>query len=263
MVRPDVAIGLGMAPELEGSVQVVVSAKNAVILLTVSGHGRSINREFPDPNDCEAACRTAALIIDRALEDLRFEEPAPPIETLAPPPRALDFAAQLGLGATQGMFDVAGALTLSLDLRWHLVLLHLAGDLVLPTGSTQELPDGTVTLQASGENLELGAGVSPRLGPGRLSFAGTFGIAWTNLTANLSSQTTVSVNNGGSATEPYVGLMAAYAYSLPESFFLSLQLEEQLALGRTVFTVKGEPGSVAETRAFTFQGWLLVGRRLF
>jgi hypothetical protein len=256
MVRPDVAIGLETAPDTD-SVQVSVAAKNGTVLLTISGHGRSINRDFPDPNDCEAACRTAALIIDRALEDLRFGEVAPPIETLAPPPSAMELSLALGIGATQGMFGAAAAVTGALQLHWHFALLALSGDLVLPTGTT--LPNGLGSLQASGENLEIGVGLSPPLGPGRLSLTGLFGVAWTN----LSAQTTLPVNQGGSATEPYVGVTAAYVYRLPEFFFLSAQLEEQLALGRTVFNIDSEPPQTATTRAWTFQGWVLVGRRLF
>jgi hypothetical protein len=115
------------------------------------------------------------------------------------------------------------------------------------------------TLQATGENLELGIGVSPHLGPGRLNATALFGIAWTN----LSAETTLAVNQGGAATEPYVGLAAGYAYGLPDHFFLAGQIEEQLALGRTVFTVETDTPQSYATRAWTFQGWLFLGRRLF
>jgi hypothetical protein len=258
MVRPDVAIGLGPAPDAEGSVEVVVTARKGEIVVTFSGHGRSINRSFPDPNDCESACQTAALIIDRELEDLHLNETTPPIETLAPPPSPFAVFAALGAGGTQGVFGAAAALNLAVQLQWlDLALFTLSGDFLLPSGTT--LPDGLGTLQASGEILELGAGVSPHLGPGRLNATGLFGITWTNVT----SETSLAVNHGGSAAEPYVGLAVGYALGLPDHFFLSVQAEEQLALGRTEFVVEGESVPTASTRTWTFQALLAVGRRLF
>jgi hypothetical protein len=259
MMRPDVAIGLGPAPDREGSVEVVVTARKGEILLAVSGHGRSINRTFPDPNDCESACQTAALIIDRALEDLQVSETTPTIETLAPPPSPFALLAALGAGGTQGVFGAAATLNLALQLQWlDLALFTLSGDFLLPSGRT--LPDGLGTMQASGEILEFGAGVSPHLGPGRLNTTALFGITWTNLTSN----TSLPENYGRTAAEPYVGLAVGYALGLPDHFFLSIQLEEQLALGRTEFVVEGESNvSAASTRTWTFQAWLAVGRRLF
>jgi hypothetical protein len=140
----------------------------------------------------------------------------------------------------------------------------VSGDLVLPTGAT--LPDNLGTVQSNGENLEFGLGMSPPVGPGQLTFGGLFGIAWTSLSAETAP--TLALHPGGATAEPYVGIAAGYIYPLPEFFFLSGQLEEQLALGRTVFAVqpKDDPEAlqpVATTRAWTFQGWLLVGRRLF
>jgi hypothetical protein len=258
MVRPDVAIGLGPAPDAEG-VEVVVTAKKGEILLAVSGHGRSINRSFPDPNDCESASQTAALIIDRALEDLRSTETTPAIETLAPPPSPFALLAAIGGGGTQGVFGAAAALNVALQLQWlDLALLTLSGDFVLPSGTT--LPNDLGTLQASGEVLELGVGVSPHLGPGRLNATALFGITWTNVTSDIPS---VPSNRGGSGVEPYVGLAAGYALGLPDHFFLSVQIEEQLALGRTEFVIEGESVPPASTRTWTFQAWLAVGRRLF
>jgi hypothetical protein len=257
-VRPDLTIGAGNPPEPDESVRVAIKPAGREIDLTVTGRNRAVARRLDGTVDCEAASQTAALIVDRAIDDFDVGRAPQAIETLAPPPRLGHLSISAGATARQGMLAPAGGLTLQLDVRLGVVMLGIAGGLFFP--NARPIGEGLGTYSERQETLAFAGGLSPKLGPGRLTLGGGLGVAWTALSVQSD---VLFQQQGGTAAEPYLGLNAAYALELPLELFLRLQIEEQVALGRTVFAVQGEQTPALETRAFSYQGALLLGRRLF
>src|ERR1700682_1356366 len=162
VLRPDLSVGAGRASEQDESVQVSVASDKGVIVLTVTGHDRVVARQLPGAIDCEAARQTAALIVDRAIEDLDIGRSSPTIEALAPPPGSIPLLVSSGATVRQGIFGAGVGPTIRVELRLGDTALGVAGTFLLPNRHT--IGDGLGTYSARDETLEVTGGFSPRVG---------------------------------------------------------------------------------------------------
>jgi hypothetical protein len=258
VLRPDLSVGAGRAPAQDASVQVSVAADQGIIVLTVTGHDRVVARQLPGAIDCEAARQTAALIVDRAIEDFDIGRASPTIEALAQRSGSTPLLVSTGATLRQGILGAAVGPSIRLELRLGIATFGVAGTFLLP--NRHAIGGGLGTYSARDETLEVTGGFSPRVGPGRLTLAAAAGVGWTILAVQSDL---LFQRHGGTAGEPYGGMQAAYALDLPACLFLVARVEEQLALGRTIFVVEGEGAPAVETRAWTAQASLLLGCRLF
>jgi hypothetical protein len=261
-LRPDVVLQVGKRTK-DSDLEAQFVERGKVLSLTVRGRGKPLSRELPPPGvTCGEATQTAALMIDRYLaqfygsgEEARIGEMSP---GLLP-----SLAVELGLSLVQAVSGVSPnpspGLVLALDLRLGLLLLALGVEVNL-RGS--EAIGGGVqgTYRVQPAATWLGAGVAPRLGPGRLEALATLGLSllWVDVEASLHQE------HAGRALDPYVGLAAAYALDLPAHFSVSLRFEERFVPSPSSFAIEGLPGAAAiSMRRFTADLGLLAGYTFF
>jgi hypothetical protein len=255
-MRPGLAVVAGGPEPIGRTVRVLVSGEGGLVSVRVDTGGRDTTREFANPDDCASTSQTVALIVDRALEDVNVGHALRTPTTFASPrPFVLSVAA--GGGLKQGVLGATGTVILEVDVRHGIGALGLTGELDLPTNSA--IPGEMGSFHATGGTLELSAGISPILGPGRLTAAATIGLAWTSVAAVSG---TLYQRHQSLATDPFVGARLGYGMPLPWQLFVVVRFEERLSLGRTAFALEGAQASVA-TRAWTSEGSLLVGRSFF
>jgi hypothetical protein len=252
----------------DSAVRARLTQHGGAVTLDIRGAGKAIARTLPEADGCERNVATAALIVDGALDDLKLAAAAPSVDSLAPPVpfwKQLHLGLAVGAGFEQGVFGVVPAFDVGVALRYRFVELTLDADLGL-AGSTaftaNNFPEasGQGTLTANPFDFSLGAGVTPRLGPGRVSVDVLVGIATTSVAP---SNVTGGVLHPETATAelPFGGLRLGYSLDLPRGLFLTLRAEERLA-PTAGFQVAGS-GQLATTRAYTFQALGLLGYHFF
>jgi hypothetical protein len=257
--RPDAALSLG-APPHPSDLEAVLADRDGTLILSVhGGQGRPLSRELPPAGaTCEEALQTAALMIDRYLDELHATGADASIESLAPGPGPA-FGVQLGPSVVQAPFGLSAGLILELDLRVGLFLLSLGGEANLSQSKAigSALPDATYDVTPAA--TWLAAGVAPRLGPGRLF--GQLSLGLSILWARARSPSLFQTKQG-LTVDPYVGLCAGYVLDLPAHFGLALRYEERWVPAPTAFAVEGLPGTVS-VRALSGDLALLVGYTFF
>jgi hypothetical protein len=257
--RPDTGLALGSRPnafDLEAD----LTESSGTLTLTVRGPGKPLTRVLPAPSaTCEETLQTAALMIDRYLDELHADAEEAHIEHLVrgPGPR---LQLLFGPSVAQAPAGLSPGLTLELDLRSRLFLLSLGGEASLSQKKAIASFDGAYDLTPAA--AWLAAGVAPRLGPGRVLVQASFGLTllWVGIQSSLSPP--LPHQHGGNAVDPFLGLRAGYAFDLPARFSLVLRYEERFVPAPTTFSVDGYPGSVS-VRSFSGDLALMAGYAFF
>jgi hypothetical protein len=263
-VRPGLSVRSGLAPDGSADRQVMLERFGGTFTVVISGGGAGgpLFRTFADPQDCPAAGRTAALIVDSALDQLRPVGAAPSLEPFIPR-RWLQLAAAIGGGVEQGLLGWSPALEAE-------GLVHLgAGEILLaldliPTASTLVDPKAALgAYAATSFGVEVGGGLAPRVGPGRIAADVLYGwdTAFVSLTGVATGEPFYQ-QQGRTVAEPFFALRVGYSLDLPHGLFIGLRAEEQLALVRDTLALEGTDYSIT-TRAWSFDAAALLGWRFF
>ncbi len=263
-----------------GAVRVRLAAEGGVTRLEITGAGNSITRTLPAADGCERNVEIAALIVDGALDELRAPGASPTVDSLAPPVplrKRMQVGVGVGAGVEQGPISFVAALDAGAVVRYRWIELTLDADLALPASTpfTVQPPEqvGTGTLSVTMLDAELGLGVAPRLGPGRLSADLLAGLSFASASSSTSSNAAILPHQAPqTATEFYTGLRLGYVVELPLGLFVGARVEERLAPKNATFEVVGadlgsnparpsnNPADVT-TQTWTFQALGLVGVR--
>ncbi len=262
----------GVESPPSGDVRVQLTRKAGSVVLEVTGAGTPLTRTLPAGDDCTRTVELAALIVDGALDDLKASEAAPRVDSVAPPvPLSARMGAGVALGAgfEQSATGFAAALDAQGTFRYRLLELTLDLDVGLPSSSTvipgfPETVQGAVTGAVTGTvtvtslTAELGVGLAPHLGPGRLSADALLGVSFAF--ASTTPSTALFQRTSATAADAFAGLRLGYVFDLPRGFFAGARAEERLAPVQADFTPVGTSPTVS-TPAFTFQALALVGYR--
>jgi hypothetical protein len=256
------------APPPDDAVQARLARQNGVVTLDVRGPGVAFSRTLPATDPCERNVATSALIVDGALDVLRVPTSAPRVGSLAPPVpffKQLHLSAALGAGIEQGVFGFVPAFAVEGAVRYRYLEVTLDADIGLASQTTFTIlpPEATRsgTLSAVRGSGELGVGIAPRLGPGRLGASLAFGLSFTQASA---SSTGIFQQQPQTATEPFGALRLGYALDLPRGLFVAVRAEERVTRAAT-FGVEGAefPAPFGQdgvtTPVWTFQCLAFVG----
>lgn len=260
VLRPQLQLHPGDGPPT--NLQILLNRDGDHYLLQLRGPEVSLDRVIPDRGGCEEAVRTAALIVDAALDEISRRGSAPGIDTLAPPkpPPPLEAGFAVGGGAEQGLlldFDVRPTVNLDLQFNFGLLEFGLSGEFISP--ESKSLPGGVWKWQVLGGAGEVVLGVAPHLGPGRFFADAVVGLTLTTVSVTGSGLFHVAPATDGNAV---AGLRAGYEVNLPFRLFIAGRAEERYAFSQSGFDVIGEPSGVT-TRVWTLVGTLVLGWRFF
>jgi hypothetical protein len=259
--RPDALLALG-ARSKPTDLEAVLSESGGTLTLTVSGPGKPLSRVLPVPgDDCIEATHTAALMIDRYLDDLNENAEEARIDGLSSssgPTSA--FTVSLGPSVVQAPAGLSAGLVLEVDQRFGLLLLSLGGELNLSQQKAASAVSGLYELQPAAAWLAVG--VAPRLGPGRLVAQGSLGLSLLWVTIGQTTPPTYQKQQASGA-DLFAGLRLGYVLDLPARFSLALRYEERWVPSPTPFSVEGYPGDSVSVRTFSGDLALLVGYALF
>jgi hypothetical protein len=257
--RPDALISSG-ARSKPTDLEVDLTENGGTLSLTVRGQGKPLSRPLPSPGaDCVETLQTAALMIDRYLDELNEHPEDAPIEGLSTSRATTAFTVSLGASVVQAPAGLTPGLVLEVDLRLGLLALALGGELSLPQHEAATAVTGTYDLSPAAAWLS--AGVAPRLGPGRLLAQASLGLSLLWVTIGPTTPPTYQQQQANAA-DPFVGLRLGYVLDLPARFSLAVRYEERWVPAPTTFSVEGYPGSVA-VRAFSGDLAVLAGYALF
>jgi hypothetical protein len=184
--------------------------------------------------------KTAALIVDGALDELRGPSSAIAVESLAAPvplSKQLHFSASFEAGAAQGAFAAKPVLGVEASVRYRFLELTLAGDVVLSSQAGYVLPEpeaANVAEDLSVTSYSVGALMSfvPRLGPGRAVVGLGPGLSFLHASATAFQQAPTT------STEPFGEVRLGYSFDLPRGFFLGARAEGRAARAAT-FQING------------------------
>jgi len=245
-------------------------------VLEVTGLGLPLLRTLPSSDGCQRDVAIAALIVDGALDDLRASEGAPTVDSLASLRSLIQASVALGAGFEQGPAGPVASLDVSGAFRYRFFEITLDADVGLPSStqltetSTNTGPETTSQqtqpLKFTTLALELGLGVAPHLGPGRLSADAVLG---TSIAFSSSTGSSASLFQQASPTSSafFAGLRVGYVFDLPRGFFIGARAEERFAPVTTTFQLVDTPTSTnnpsVSTLTWTFEAVGLVGVRFF
>jgi hypothetical protein len=230
-------------------------------------------RTLPATDDCERDLQTAALIVDGALDELGLSPQAPTVDLAPPVPfrKQLHVAASLGAGTEQGAFGFVPAFDVEAAVRYRFVEATLDLDLGLPssTGFSLQSPEsGGGSLSATTVAGEIGLGLAPRLGPGRLSVDAVVGLQVAFVASGPGGEGGVFQRTPQTSEEPFGGLRLGYSLDLPWGFFVEARAEERAAR-RASFGITGASfpasggASTVSMPLFSFQGIGMLGFHFF
>src|SRR5262249_33722271 len=156
--RPDAALAMGSPPG--GGLVADLTEDHGTITLSVRGAGKPLVRELPAAGtSCEETLQTAALMIDRYLDELRASGEEARIEELGVR-RGPEFGVAIGGSVAQAPAGWAPGLTLETDLRLGPWLLSLGGEANLSQQQADSAFSGAFDLQPAA--AWLAGGVAPR-----------------------------------------------------------------------------------------------------
>jgi hypothetical protein len=259
--RPDARVAIGTR-SLPSDLEAELTAHGSELWLTVRGQGKPLSRVLPPPgNDCVETVQTAALMIDRYLDELNESTEEARIGGLTGAPKARGILS-LGPSVVQTPAGLSAGLTLEFDLRLGLLLLSVGGEVNLPRNEAATTTvTGTYKLQPAA--TWIAAGVGPRLGPGRLAAQASLGLSLLWVTIGPTTPPTYQQQQANTA-DPFLGFRLGYVLDLPANFNVSLRYEERWVPAPTTFSVEGYPGSGSvSVRAFSGDLALLVGYTIF
>jgi hypothetical protein len=256
--RPDAQLAIGTR-SLPTDLEAELTTRGSELWLTVHGRGKPLSRALPPPgNDCVETVQTAALMIDRYLDELNESTEEARIEGLVAAPKARGILS-LGPSVAQTPAGWSAGLTLEFDLRLGLLLLSLGGEVNLPLNEAAAAVNGTYNLQPAATWISVG--VAPRLGPGRFAAQASLGLSLLWVTIGDTNPPTFQQQQANTA-DPYLGLRLGYVLDLPANFNVALRYEERWVPAPTTFSVEAYPGSVS-VRAFSGDLTLMVGYTIF
>ena len=256
--RPDARLAIGTR-SLPSDLEAELTTRGSELWLTVHGQGKPLSRVLPPPgNDCVETVQTAALMIDRYLDELNESTEEAHIEGLAAAPKARGILS-LGPSVVQTPAGLSPGLMLEFDLRLGLLLLSLGGEVNLRRSEAETTVTGTYEMLPAATWIS--AGVAPKLGPGRLAAQASLGLSLLWVTIGPTTPPTYQKQQANTA-DPYLGLRLGYVLDLPANFNIALRYEERWVPAPTTFSVEGYPGSVS-VRAFSGDLALMVGYTIF
>jgi hypothetical protein len=260
--RPDALLALG-ARSKPTDLEALLAQSGATLTLTVRGPGKPLSRLLPSPgSDCLEAVHTAALMIDRYLDDLNENAEEARIEGLSSSSGVEGaFTVSLGPSVVQGPAGLSAGLVLEIGQRLGLLLLSLGGELNLSQQKKVTAAGVIGSYDLLPAAAWLAAGIAPRLGPGRLVAQASLGLSLLWVTIGQTTPPTFQQQRA-SGVDPFAGLRLGYALDLSAKFSLALRYEERWVPSPTSFFVEGYPGSVS-VRTFSGDLALLVGYALF
>jgi hypothetical protein len=215
--------------------------------LTVHAPGKGLRRPLPPRGaDCVDLSETAALMLDRFLEELRWSDRAPQIEKIVhlPPPPPVPVQAVVELGPAAGLGGLGGQLELSA--RRAEVQLGLSGAGWLGTTapvSTTDAGVGTYAVQRG--QLEAVGGYRLALGPGTLRLEAAGGA---QLLRAAASGPLLFHRQAQTAVSPTLGARAGYELGLPWALAVALRAQGRALLAQTTFQTVGYDGTVRTRR---------------
>jgi hypothetical protein len=226
----------------DGAVEAQLARRDGLVTLDVRGPGIALSRSLAATDPCERSVATSALIVDGALDELRAPTSAPAVDSLARPVpffEQLHVSLGLGAGVQQGTFGFVPAFALGGAVRYRSFELTLDVDLGLPSETTFTVlpPEATRTgtFSTVTGSTELGVGLTPRLGPGRLAADVAFGLSVTWASASSSG---LFQQQAQSAAEPFGALRLGYALDLPGGLFVGVRAEQRFSRSAS-FVVDG------------------------
>ena len=256
-LRPALAVRAGSEPA-EGDAAAAIDVENGEWRLTVQRRGQeALRRTLPAPgSDCVATAGTAALMLDRALDELHWSGAPVQVEALpeaATPDAPREFSQApgsvregrlaLGAGAATVFGVLKPAAALELEAQQDLWSLGLGA---LATPSVKEPIGGSASVGAysvSALDLQLFLGRRFSAGPGAFLFELAPGVEL----ARGSTSGALFQQHPGTTAAFLLGARAAYEVSLPARFSVSLRAEGRAFPSAISFNVQGEPGDFSSS----------------
>jgi hypothetical protein len=257
-LRPDLVVKIGQRTSAS-DLQVLFVERNGSLSLSILGPGKPLNRDLPPASaSCADASQTAALIVDRYLDEFYAtgaEAQAASTSAGEGPRLSLQLGPSLVQMPTGLSLSISPGLILELDLRLGLAWFSLGGEANLPSnGIVAQGLDGSYHVQPAA--AWIAAGIALPLGPGRLVLQASLGLdlLWVGIQSSLHQETP------SNRADPYAGLVGAYLLDLPSHFSAGLRFEERFVPSPSVFAVEGVANSTSVTaRRFTADLALLAG----
>jgi hypothetical protein len=230
----DVSVRPGVHDVLGDDVDVALERDGSEWGLRVRATGeRELERKLPKPGtDCVATTETAALMVERYLDDIRWTgggavvqklPPLPPKPPAPPWQMVLEVGGAGELFTIQSTNPIGSAGALDIGVRWGNWQAELAGEVFqLPQEPLGFVPNGSsATLQLLVVPLELAVGRHFPTGFGafRLELAPGAELFWATRSANLFGQ------NDSPGLLPSLGLRLGYDFPLWRRLFLTLRVE--------------------------------------
>ncbi|MHB8416572.1 MAG: hypothetical protein ACYDCL_00750 [Myxococcales bacterium] len=240
-----------------GDASAALAVEGGTWSLTVQSAGlRPLRRELPTPGaDCVATSDTAALMLDRYLDDIHWSGRGTAFADLERP--RVEGVVEVGSSLAASPVGALPALELDLGARRGPFQLGLGGSVAWPEQSAFPAPyAGAYSVQLASARLV--AAWRPRLGPGtaRVELAPGAELFWVG--ASYPSATRLFQNHPAFDAAPYLGLRLGYELALPARFAVALRAEGRLLLIRPSFEVQGEQASIPPVAAGPLDGNVTV-----
>jgi len=230
-------------------------------VLRVTGNPTPLLRPLPG-QDCRRLVRTAASIVDGLFDQLPSTDVGPLSNSAGLRPT---ISAWGGAGTLQGPVRFVAAFALGARLGLGAFEFLFVADV----GLWASVPVTTVNLGPGGSyraqpfDFELGAGWSPRLGPGRLSLDGSIGVALAAVSSEPIAGKLFSTPPQFPA-ELFLAPGVGYTLELAARLFVGLRAEERWApQQRQVAADVAVAGDDVLTRTWTFTATAIFGWRFF
>ncbi len=272
----DVDVRPGLHDVSSGEVQVRLERAGDDWSLRVRAAGENdLERKLPRPGlDCVALSETAALMVDRYLDDIRWAGAGPAVVQKVPPPPPApgwQLVLQVGGSGEQGVLPQVGpGITLDVGARKGRWQIEASGAMGLGPGQaalvcansicSQPGQNGTLAMQAG--TVQVAAGYGLPLGFGDVRFelapgAELFSVAVTR----SSSSSQIFQLAPGITPLPFVGARVGYEAPVWRRLYLAFRIEARAHLGEAQFQV--ENYTTVFTRLFDGDASLALGYLFF
>ncbi|HUB05986.1 MAG TPA: hypothetical protein VMB50_03250 [Myxococcales bacterium] len=270
----DVDVRPGVHDLFAGEVLVRVDRDGDDWSLKVRAAGeQELQRKLPRPGpDCVALSETAALMVDRYLDDIRWSGVGGAVQRVPPPPKppGWQLVLQVGGSGEQGLLPQVGpGLTLDVGARKGRWQLELSGSAGLVAGQIDldcensiciaPGKNGTLAMQTGAAQIALGYGLPVGFGAVRFELAPGAELFWVTTTQSPGGQL-FNVGTTFSAL-PFAGARIGYELPLWRRLFLALRVEARYHPWQERFEVTGYTAEV--TRVFDGDASLALGYVFF
>jgi len=255
----DIRRGVHAAEGHDVSVVLQRDGRDWELLVRAAG-ALELRRKLPEAGtDCVELSETAALMIERYLDDIRWTGGRAELQPLAttaptPPPPHWQVVLEFGGGVGVNSLGLAPATTVDVGMRKGPWQFEVSGELQGRVQTTVVvdgvLETGTVTAQGS---LQLSAGYLVATGFGAVSLELAPGAEFFGSSTSTGTPPQYEV---ALTAVPFLGLRVGYEFPLGKQFFLSLRVEVR-AHPNVDFVVTGTPSYTVS--AGNFDGYGVVG----